>query len=740
MASSSAAPIPAAEPGPREVFGENLVTRLCDRQHEKRKAAAMEIQERVRSAGIVDRDHVRKILQCLQKHFLEGQQSNPHSSNQKKGGLIGIASVAMGLGDDIDEFLPQLVRLVLQLFSDEEARVRYYACETFHNIAKVAKGKVLTFFVDIFAGLCKLYADVDTEVRAGVAVLDRLMKDIVERSPELVHAEKIVPVLKDRAKFRNPYVRQLVLAWITLLLNIRESVDIVQYLPEYLEDLFNMLGDQSRDIRHNAETTLDQLLKQLVEAENGLSESRLQIILESAKIVVKCCKSTDASIRMATLIWLNRFIKLQQTKVPVDASQPFPFHERWIELLPLLLEGTLHCFEDKEDGIARMAVENNNSLLEMARHVSSELPVDALIGQLKSSMRPSSRSRGCCVVRTDCLQWMCLLLSRSTDKALRMKMMDNFGNAIFETLKGQDDEVVAAALDVLALIMEGRRDKDEDVRDEEGRDFFDVVANRLLDLFKQQTLEEKGWLVIRHLCGHLDVRRLYTTVARAIQEAAAKNEQSELEFTQQLVQTFSWILFTATETKRLRDELLEPVPISGLFASPVTDEDQERPLFFELLLPWFHNPVSALALCLWAQQYDLATELTARIATLEPTLDLLKQLDQLVHLLESPIFSRVRLQLLEPRKHPALLKCVLGLAMLLPQAGAFNILRQRVQVVQSGLLLEAQSSHSSAPRPTKDSEAEHSAPVTEADLSALLERFDTVTAALSQPGEGAPPR
>merc|ERR1711920_1075717 len=100
---------------------------------------------------------------------------------------------------------------------------------------------------------------------------------------------------------------------------------------------------------------------------------------------------------------------------------------------------------------------------------------------------------------------------------------------------------------------------------------------------------------------------------------------------------------------------------------------------------------SALALCLWAQQYEMATELTARFAAFEPTLDLLKQLDQLVHLLESPVFSRLRLQLLEPRRHPALPKCLLGLAMLLPQAGAFNILRQRIHVVQTGLLLESNS-------------------------------------------------
>ena len=37
----------------------------------------------------------------------------------------------------------------------------------------------------------------------------------------------------------------------------------------------------------------------------------------------------------------------------------------------------------------------------------------------------------------------------------------------------------------------------------------------------------------------------------------------------------------------------------------------------------FHNPASALALCLWSQQYVLASELTGRFAAFEPTLDFL---------------------------------------------------------------------------------------------------------------------
>ena len=62
-----------------------------------------------------------------------------------------------------------------------------------------------------------------------------------------------------------------------------------------------------------------------------------------------------------------------------------------------------------------------------------------------------------------------------------------------------------------------------------------------------------------------------------------------------------------------------------------------------------------------------------------------------MQLLESPIFSFLRLQLLDPGQHAGLVRTLYGLLMLLPQSTAFNTLRQRldcvppaVSVVQQG--------------------------------------------------------
>lgn len=57
---------------------------------------------------------------------------------------------------DLARYLAKIVPPVLACFTDQDARVRYYACEAMYNIAKVAKGEILIYFNDIFDALCKV--------------------------------------------------------------------------------------------------------------------------------------------------------------------------------------------------------------------------------------------------------------------------------------------------------------------------------------------------------------------------------------------------------------------------------------------------------------------------------------------------------------------------------------------------------------------------------------------------------
>lgn len=87
---------------------------------------------------------------------------------------------------------------------------------------------------------------------------------------------------------------------------------------------------------------------------------------------------------------------------------------------------------------------------------------------------------------------------------------------------------------------------------------------------------------------------------------------------------------------------------------------------------------------------------------LEMTVNMLIQVDKLVQLIESPVFTckldlvmmyvfikililaiDLRLQLLEPEKFPFLYKCMYGILMLLPQSSAFAALKNRLNSVSA---------------------------------------------------------
>lgn len=58
---------------------------------------------------------------------------------------------------ECSKFMERLVHPVLKCFVDQDSRVRYYACESMYNIAKVGRNHVLPFFNDLFDGLCKVH-------------------------------------------------------------------------------------------------------------------------------------------------------------------------------------------------------------------------------------------------------------------------------------------------------------------------------------------------------------------------------------------------------------------------------------------------------------------------------------------------------------------------------------------------------------------------------------------------------
>ena len=76
----------------------------------------------------------------------------------------------------MQEYLGKVVPPVLHSLVDQDARVRYYACEALYNIAKVARDDFMPHFPDTFDALFRLCADIDSAVHQATTFLDNLMK------------------------------------------------------------------------------------------------------------------------------------------------------------------------------------------------------------------------------------------------------------------------------------------------------------------------------------------------------------------------------------------------------------------------------------------------------------------------------------------------------------------------------------------------------------------------------------
>lgn len=136
-----------------------------------------------------------------------------------------------------------------------------------------------------------------------------------------------------------------------------------------------------------------------------------------------------------------------------------------------------------------------------------------------------------------------------------------------------------------------------------------------------------------------------------------------------MIQALNVILLTSSELFVLRNKLKD------------LNSKESQSLFVCLYESWCHNPVATVSLCLLGQKYFHACELVRSFSNIEVTVEFLTEIDKLVQLIESPIFTYLRLELLEPEKNKYLVRTLYGLLMILPQSDAFLTLHKRLAAI-----------------------------------------------------------
>ncbi|GJP85148.1 hypothetical protein CLOP_g15242 [Closterium sp. NIES-67] len=637
-----------------------VLRNLSDKLYDKRKAAALEIETAVKAAvaeGYDDR--INAIIALLANDYATSAQPN-----QRKGGLIGLAAVTVGLGPDASQYLDRIVPEVLKSFSDSDSRVRYYACEALYNIAKVTRGDFIVFFNDVFNALCKLSADLDPNVQSAAHLLDRLVKDIVTVSDQF-SIEEFIPLLRAHMSVLNPFVQQFLVGWITVLDSVPD-IDMLGFLPDLLDGLFNMLGDSAHEIRVQADSALREFLHEIRHAP-AVEYGRMM------EILVQRAGSSDEFTRLTAVTWINEFVKL-------GGAQMMPFYAAVVGAI-------LPCIADREEKIAAIARDTNEEQLARVREqsVADGFDVPAVVEIARRELRSSWEA-----TRLEALAWIATLLHRFPHQLL--DLMDDPSTALLESLLAaladESDQVVLEALSVQATVAS------------HPNHFHRLLLLLLLRFNSDRALlDRRGSIIIRHLCAMLDADKVLRELAFILQN------ESDCDFAATMPPPglASAPAAAASAAAGGPGSSFSPSPSSSFSppalvgagggvgggggggevgttaaGNPATSAAGApsagaaapggRGLFLALYPAWCHSPIAAVSL-------DLS-------------LSLMVQVDKLVLLLETPIFSRLRLQLLDPSRSPALLRALYGLLMLLPQHGvAFRVLHTRLSTVPPPFML-----------------------------------------------------
>lgn len=679
---------------------------LGDRSNEKRKNAALEIEALVKSLHEANNlSMVQSVIAVLSTDFCTSM-----NSNYRKGGLVGLAATAIGLMHNSRNFLDALLPPVLHCFDDPESRVRYYACESLYNIAKVSRQSILAYFNQIFEGLTKLFADVDPDVKNGSSLLDRLIKDIVTEADESFAVELFLPILQNYIRRTNPYIRQLIVGWITLLDSIPD-ISMLDYLPDFLDGLFNMLSDSNREIRQAADSALSEFLREL-------SVSTVVEFGPIVSILVIQCHSKERLNRLTAITWLSELIHHPYS----GGDALLPYHAE-------ILSAIMWCSGNSEVEIRLVAERTNDNLLDLVKDTRVSFELKELLETLKKELLHKDDVP----TKMAALRWINMLMEKR--KIDMNNYIEDLLPVLLRTLSDRSDAVVLLNLQVLSRISLAQRCDKGTVSNETEEMQFQLVLNAILNLFAQdrQLLETRGSLIIRKLCVLLNARSVYIRMASTLSSYELVDghpaDAATLDFVSTMVQTLNLILLTASELHDLRILLTSSWRGSnGRCGMPnpnhLRRRDDGSAVFTALFSCWCNSPVSTYALCLLAQAYDLSFALVQRFSQLEVTVGFLMQIDKLVLLLESPVFVHLRLQLLdvESKYHAPLLKSIYGLLMCLPQGDAFRLLNDRLTAVCN--LRDNLGMSSSLDLSTNDTSSQGSAQSIHMDK--LVKRFDEV--------------
>jgi len=121
------------------------------------------------------------------------------------------------------------------------------------------------------------------------------------------------------------------------------------------------------------------------------------------------------------------------------------------QLVPVLLQGALHCLDDGELEIREHAGRANEALRAAVQRLGGELPVEALMAAVLQAMCGNGEDRSEKVLLA-CFRWARLLLDRCPSKVLAPTIRDSLIDPTLRALLRTEEEAIAALRLIAQLV------------------------------------------------------------------------------------------------------------------------------------------------------------------------------------------------------------------------------------------------------------------------------------------------
>ena len=494
---------------------------------------------------------------------------------------------------------------------------------------------------------------------------NELMKSTLADAPAALDPlASFLPKLVNALTVEDSRQRTFLLGWISLLDALPHAdALLLRALPHITPGLLTFLGDEENEVQTAANKLLQQLLKDIAgdpgkvdvaalasSLIDWLAENEDSIDDNTSMMMMMSAFTTDGGSRKSstTKPTAIRYIQTLVAVAPLQLSG----------IAASVLHTCLRCLDTSDDAEIQSLGAALNEQLFSAEELLQRADLGSLLAVAAQGIGAMHET-----ARLEALRWTAALLRRSSNATVNSNANSSPPQlepavlpALCDALSSTSDRVVQQSVAVLAAVS--------------GTGALKSVLGCFKGAPGQQLLQRRGAAIIEQLCKIMGACNVLVVVS----DLLAEENDFDFEFARMMAQAVSLILCTSPQLEEAR----------CLLAS-AADDPAGAAFLTRLLRGLCFSVTGALSVAFLAGAYILASEIISQL-TKQPFIGDMSasvvELSSLVSLLEAPVFAGMRLQLLTPRRCPALLRALYSLLLILPcQGEAFRQLRQRLDCV-----------------------------------------------------------